>query len=278
MRLHECVIRRETLNTLGFFLAALGMKNPNLKLLNTLCSNLSECACSQINQIPPRHLLWLIIPALALCSPLFDAVKWFKKPRKETKKTSEWRFFFFFFYLCTPGPILVITEYCCYGDLLNFLRRKRVSFLNSQAGDGYYRNVSNQTEPTRCVCVCLCVKLWFVKHNVWCLHVCVCVCSREEIGTGYMPMRPSEKERTSQSGISHFNDTPSCKVKVPLTKADPVISISISRRHRWSVPGRRRSPQLLLPGGERNGVHHIQERKGFYRLRALFIESLQSRF
>ncbi|TMS23124.1 Mast/stem cell growth factor receptor kita [Larimichthys crocea] len=73
---------------------------------------------------------------------------------------------------CTVGgPILVITEYCCYGDLLNFLRRKRVSFLNSQAGDGYYRNVSNQTEPT----------------------------SREEIGTGYMPMRPSEKERTSQS-------------------------------------------------------------------------------
>ncbi|XP_019111880.2 KIT proto-oncogene, receptor tyrosine kinase b isoform X2 [Larimichthys crocea] len=72
---------------------------------------------------------------------------------------------------CTVGgPILVITEYCCYGDLLNFLRRKRVSFLNSQAGDGYYRNVSNQTEPTR-----------------------------EEIGTGYMPMRPSEKERTSQS-------------------------------------------------------------------------------
>ncbi|XP_045902877.1 KIT proto-oncogene, receptor tyrosine kinase b isoform X2 [Micropterus dolomieu] len=73
---------------------------------------------------------------------------------------------------CTVGgPILVITEYCCYGDLLNFLRRKRVSFLNSQVGDGYYRNISNQTEPT----------------------------SREATGTGYMPMRPSEKERSSQS-------------------------------------------------------------------------------
>ncbi|KAM9362596.1 KIT proto-oncogene, receptor tyrosine kinase b [Symphorus nematophorus] len=73
---------------------------------------------------------------------------------------------------CTVGgPILVITEYCCYGDLLNFLRRKRESFLNSQVGDGYYRNVSNQTEPA----------------------------SREETGTGYMPMRPSEKERPSQS-------------------------------------------------------------------------------
>uniref|UniRef100_A0A4W6G7X9 receptor protein-tyrosine kinase n=1 Tax=Lates calcarifer TaxID=8187 RepID=A0A4W6G7X9_LATCA len=72
---------------------------------------------------------------------------------------------------CTVGgPILVITEYCCYGDLLNFLRRKRRSFLNSQGGDGYYRNVLNQSEPTR-----------------------------EVIGAGYMPMRPSEKERSSQS-------------------------------------------------------------------------------
>ncbi|XP_047222050.1 KIT proto-oncogene, receptor tyrosine kinase b isoform X3 [Girardinichthys multiradiatus] len=73
---------------------------------------------------------------------------------------------------CTVGgPILVITEYCCYGDLLNFLRRKRESFLNSQVGDGYYRNVSKQSEPT----------------------------SRDETGTGYMHMRPSEKERSSQS-------------------------------------------------------------------------------
>uniref|UniRef100_A0A8C6P2D1 receptor protein-tyrosine kinase n=1 Tax=Nothobranchius furzeri TaxID=105023 RepID=A0A8C6P2D1_NOTFU len=73
---------------------------------------------------------------------------------------------------CTVGgPILVITEYCCYGDLLNFLRRKRQSFLNSQVGDGYYRNISNQTEPT----------------------------SRGVTGPGYMPMHPSEKERSSQS-------------------------------------------------------------------------------
>ncbi|KAM9856489.1 KIT proto-oncogene, receptor tyrosine kinase b [Aulostomus maculatus] len=73
---------------------------------------------------------------------------------------------------CTVGgPILVITEYCCYGDLLNFLRRKREYFLNSQIDDGYYRNVSKQTESM----------------------------SSEVTGTGYMPMRPSEKERSSQS-------------------------------------------------------------------------------
>uniref|UniRef100_A0A665T4Q8 receptor protein-tyrosine kinase n=1 Tax=Echeneis naucrates TaxID=173247 RepID=A0A665T4Q8_ECHNA len=82
---------------------------------------------------------------------------------------------------CTiGGPILVITEYCCYGDLLNFLRRKRNAFLNSQVGDGYYRNVLNQTEPT----------------------------SSQANGTGYMPMRPSEKERPSHTGrnLSHDID------------------------------------------------------------------------
>ncbi|XP_058534158.1 mast/stem cell growth factor receptor Kit-like [Ochotona princeps] len=37
---------------------------------------------------------------------------------------------------CTVGgPILVITEYCCYGDLLNFLRRKRDSFICSKQED-----------------------------------------------------------------------------------------------------------------------------------------------
>uniref|UniRef100_A0A665T790 Mast/stem cell growth factor receptor Kit n=1 Tax=Echeneis naucrates TaxID=173247 RepID=A0A665T790_ECHNA len=78
---------------------------------------------------------------------------------------------------CTiGGPILVITEYCCYGDLLNFLRRKRNAFLNSQVGDGYYRNVLNQTDQAN--------------------------------GTGYMPMRPSEKERPSHTGrnLSHDID------------------------------------------------------------------------
>ncbi|KAJ3614042.1 hypothetical protein NHX12_017619 [Muraenolepis orangiensis] len=50
---------------------------------------------------------------------------------------------------CTVGgPTLVITEYCCYGDLLNFLRRKK---------------------------------------------------ELEVIGPDYMPMRPSEKERPSES-------------------------------------------------------------------------------
>ncbi|XP_077427820.1 KIT proto-oncogene, receptor tyrosine kinase b isoform X2 [Vanacampus margaritifer] len=72
---------------------------------------------------------------------------------------------------CTVGgPILVITEYCCYGDLLNFLRRKRESFLISQTGDGYYRNVSKQADP-----------------------------AGEVTGTEYMPMRSSDKERSSQS-------------------------------------------------------------------------------
>lgn len=43
------------------------------------------------------------------------------------------------------GPVLVITEYCCYGDLLNFLRREAEAALGPslsagqepEAGAGY---------------------------------------------------------------------------------------------------------------------------------------------
>lgn len=44
---------------------------------------------------------------------------------------------------CTVGgPTLVITEYCCFGDLLNFVRRKRESFICFKLEeDCYYRNV-----------------------------------------------------------------------------------------------------------------------------------------
>ncbi|XP_030627009.1 mast/stem cell growth factor receptor kita [Chanos chanos] len=49
---------------------------------------------------------------------------------------------------CTVGgPTLVITEYCCFGDLLNFLRRKRDTFHYSKQGeDSYYRNILQQPE------------------------------------------------------------------------------------------------------------------------------------
>ncbi|XP_054646070.1 mast/stem cell growth factor receptor kita isoform X2 [Dunckerocampus dactyliophorus] len=49
---------------------------------------------------------------------------------------------------CTVGgPTLVITEYCCFGDLLNFLRRKRESFIFSKMEeDSYYRNILSQRE------------------------------------------------------------------------------------------------------------------------------------
>uniref|UniRef100_A0A8B9RK76 receptor protein-tyrosine kinase n=1 Tax=Astyanax mexicanus TaxID=7994 RepID=A0A8B9RK76_ASTMX len=52
---------------------------------------------------------------------------------------------------CTVGgPTLVITEYCCFGDLLNFLRRKRESFFCSSLGeDCYYRNVMLQPDEGR---------------------------------------------------------------------------------------------------------------------------------
>lgn len=117
---------------------------------------------------------------------------------------------FFPFFLFLPGPILVITEYCCYGDLLNFLRRKREFFLNSQVGDGFYRNVSKQSEPVRCVrqlyevqstaCVWL---FYYTLIVVSECNTCTCMCcvwSRDVTRAGYMSMHPSEKERPTQSG------------------------------------------------------------------------------
>uniref|UniRef100_A0A4W6CJM3 receptor protein-tyrosine kinase n=1 Tax=Lates calcarifer TaxID=8187 RepID=A0A4W6CJM3_LATCA len=49
---------------------------------------------------------------------------------------------------CTVGgPTLVITEYCCFGDLLNFLRRKRESFICfKMEEDCYYRNITPQRD------------------------------------------------------------------------------------------------------------------------------------
>ncbi|KAM3620504.1 uncharacterized protein V6R79_024611 [Siganus canaliculatus] len=49
---------------------------------------------------------------------------------------------------CTVGgPTLVITEYCCFGDLLNFLRRKREAFICfKHEEDCYYRNVMPQRD------------------------------------------------------------------------------------------------------------------------------------
>lgn len=49
---------------------------------------------------------------------------------------------------CTVGgPTLVITEYCCFGDLLNFLRRKRESFICYKLEeDCHYRNVMPQRD------------------------------------------------------------------------------------------------------------------------------------
>ncbi|XP_015261603.1 PREDICTED: mast/stem cell growth factor receptor Kit [Gekko japonicus] len=49
---------------------------------------------------------------------------------------------------CTVGgPTLVITEYCCYGDLLNFLRRKRDSFIFPKHEEtAVYKNLLYQNE------------------------------------------------------------------------------------------------------------------------------------
>lgn len=158
--------------TLQIFLSLVGMKITNFKILtkivqyiwvqkywyqiwNTWFSNLSGCTAHVLpfdSQMKPITINLTEAPpssgSLLECwfSCLFIIVLCLIWPKSPVSEVS--------FYLCIlPGPILVITEYCCYGDLLNFLRRKREFFLNSQAGDGYYCNISNQMKPTRFVCV-----------------------------------------------------------------------------------------------------------------------------
>uniref|UniRef100_A0A8C5LF77 Macrophage colony-stimulating factor 1 receptor n=2 Tax=Jaculus jaculus TaxID=51337 RepID=A0A8C5LF77_JACJA len=58
---------------------------------------------------------------------------------------------------CTHGgPVLVITEYCCYGDLLNFLRRKAEAMLGpslspgqDSEGDSSYKNINLEKKYVR---------------------------------------------------------------------------------------------------------------------------------
>lgn len=70
-------------------------------------------------------------------------------PRKEHSKVVASSF---------AGPTLVITEYCCFGDLLNFLRRKRESFIcSTHEEDCYYRNIVPQRDTAGWVSFLLCV-------------------------------------------------------------------------------------------------------------------------
>ncbi|KAM5300600.1 macrophage colony-stimulating factor 1 receptor [Ctenodactylus gundi] len=58
---------------------------------------------------------------------------------------------------CTHGgPVLVITEYCCYGDLLNFLRKKAEAMLGPSLnpgqdieGDSSYKNIHLEKKYVR---------------------------------------------------------------------------------------------------------------------------------
>ncbi|XP_066199528.1 macrophage colony-stimulating factor 1 receptor [Saccopteryx leptura] len=54
---------------------------------------------------------------------------------------------------CTHGgPVLVITEYCCYGDLLNFLRRKAEAMLEPSLSPGQdpgYKNIHLEKKYVR---------------------------------------------------------------------------------------------------------------------------------
>lgn len=55
-------------------------------------------------------------------------------------------------FLGSLGPVLVITEYCCYGDLLNFLRRKAEAMLGPSLSPGQdpgYKNIHLEKKYVR---------------------------------------------------------------------------------------------------------------------------------
>ncbi|XP_014853268.1 PREDICTED: mast/stem cell growth factor receptor Kit isoform X1 [Poecilia mexicana] len=87
---------------------------------------------------------------------------------------------------CTVGgPTLVITEYCCFGDLLNFLRRKRESFSTSELKENYfYRNfIQQRAADGSCVGGSLDSRTQLRPDCSFPLH--------SDSLNGYMSMRPS---------------------------------------------------------------------------------------
>ena len=60
-----------------------------------------------------------------------------------------------------------------------------------------------QGVQSACITIMTAIAKWLPCQHLMlcvCVCVCVCVCSGEVTGTAYMPMRPSEKERSSQTG------------------------------------------------------------------------------
>uniref|UniRef100_A0A8D3DJZ7 Mast/stem cell growth factor receptor Kit n=1 Tax=Scophthalmus maximus TaxID=52904 RepID=A0A8D3DJZ7_SCOMX len=97
---------------------------------------------------------------------------------------------------CTVGgPTLVITEYCCFGDLLNFLRRKRECFIcYKMEEDCYYRNIVPQRDGVGSgsfLCQNLCV---------WTKKIDECLLSRTCVGGGYLD--DEESEMFDEDGLS----------------------------------------------------------------------------
>ncbi|XP_043984198.1 mast/stem cell growth factor receptor kita isoform X2 [Gambusia affinis] len=98
---------------------------------------------------------------------------------------------------CTVGgPTLVITEYCCFGDLLNFLRRKRESFSTCELKENdFYRNFTQQRAADgSCVGESLDSRTQLRPDCSFPLH--------SDSLNGYMSMRPSVAGNSPSSSSS----------------------------------------------------------------------------
>ncbi|XP_054901730.1 mast/stem cell growth factor receptor kita isoform X4 [Poeciliopsis prolifica] len=116
---------------------------------------------------------------------------------------------------CTVGgPTLVITEYCCFGDLLNFLRRKRESFSTCELKENYsYRNfIQQRAADGSCVGGSLDSRTELRPDCSFPLH--------SDSLNGYMSMRPSVAGNSPSSSSSERRQ--SLRKGGPYLEADAV--------------------------------------------------------
>lgn len=126
--------------------------------------------------------------------------------------------------LSSPGPVLVITEYCSLGDLLNFLRQKAETFVNLvmnipeiMENSNDYKNICNQKWYIRRYVKASQANIYFSANTCLFISLLVLVsspCSDSGISSTssstYLEMRPSQQSHIEASGRIHTTATQRC--------------------------------------------------------------------
>lgn len=115
----------------------------------------------------------------------------------------------------SSGPILVITEYCSFGDLLNFLRQKAETFVDSvmnipdiEENSNNYKNICAQKQFIRRY-IDKCPSQWQRKDPACPLTVIFLfflLCNSDSgisstASSSYLEMRPTQLQNTEQGKL-----------------------------------------------------------------------------